>query len=547
MSIYYITEKTNIDDLPSYWGGYSINECISLDAYESYDLGTEPTVIYDLNLALNEDDLTINNNTVWENISLNKSANISSLIIYADDNLLSASWKNIILKKDNFPNFPNFSSLTFDEVDEDRQFYGKTISVKVNGFESLSEIILDCVCEIISLDISDNGLTVIDFDGPFADNIRSITMRNMDIADEIVINQPTLEYLDITNTTTSTLSLSVENLKKLNGFTSKTLIAGEEPPSLTISSFKLPLNLSNFPSNISISLYYSDYFPTGLDTIEKINVLIIEDCKNINEIRNFYINDCNDIYLSRIYKLNGIKINNISNLTSIIIISNIDLVTLELPEGNLSNATVILYANINLSEIIYNGISYGKEDDNNDLVALCGALDINLYTAARYSSDDGKHRLGFNKLYIKESLNFYNINPQIYKNRELIGEPLENSYDDNNELRYSGLEYSYVKLPTSTDIIDDNKLNPILLFNVINYNGNNVVLYSSEYNAFVAFGLTEDTAASFIDKLDKNALGAIVFTDKPNLLKGLKNHKVINPFNYAPDLPNVFGIKLVVY
>ena len=67
---------------------------------------------------------------------------------------------------------------------------------------------------------------------------------------------------------------------------------------------------------------------------------------------------------------------------SIKMIGNIDLVSLELPHQDFTDIKVILYANINLSEIICNGISYGKEDDNNDLVALCGALDINLYTAA---------------------------------------------------------------------------------------------------------------------------------------------------------------------
>ena len=155
--------------------------------------------------------------------------------------------------------------------------------------------------------------------------------------------------------------------------------------------------------------------------------------------------------------------------------------------------------------------------------------------------------LGFNKLYInEEERNYYNLNPQIYKNSQLIGEPLTGS-SISDILKYTDITNSYIQLPELDTAINNSDLKSILVLNAINYNNNDVVLYKVGYNTFVAFDLTEDTATSFINTLDQYNTRSIVFTNNPNLFKGLKVNKVINPFNYAPDLPNVFGIKLVVY
>ena len=67
------------------------------------------------------------------------------------------------------------------------------------------------------------------------------------------------------------------------------------------------------------------------------------------------------------------------------------------------------------------------------------------------------------------------------------------------------------------------------------------------YFTFVALGLTTDTADSFIEVIDSKDDDGIIFTNNPGLFKDVKNGKVINLFTYSPDLPNVFGIKLVVY
>ena len=426
------------------------------------------------------------------------------------------------------------------------EFYGKTISAEITGWDKLSKIDFTCLKRIYNLDISNNGLEAVGFDKKFENNIKSITMKSLNTR-EINITQPTLEYLDMTDTTVNIVTLSVDNLKKLIGFNHNTLIGDE--PRLTISNFKLPIDLSNFPSNVSIELSHIDYLPTGLDTIEKIDTLLIDDCKNINGIRKLSINDCFDITLKYIYKLNKIKINEIESLDGMKIIANIDLVSLELPQCDLAHVTVIVYANINLSEIIYDGISYGKEDDNDhDLIALCGKLNIVLYTLPEDDADAGIHKLSFNKLYInKEKGNYYNINPQIYKNRELIGEPLTGSSIDD-IVNYDGVEYSYIKFPESTGVIINNPgLEFILDRNVINYNDNKVNITKPYNGPFVALGLNEYTAESLVDLLNSEGYEPIIFTDKPELLKSLGYYKVINQFNYAPDLPNVFGIKLVVY
>ena len=533
-------------------GVYEVEEHITVDIYKNSDLTREDTIIYDLNLALNDDGSTINNNKILDDLVSDKANDISRLIFYADDDLKNASWENIILKKDDSSKFPIFQSLSFDGPNANiMEFYDKVISVEITGWDNLSKINFQCLTHIYNLDISDNGLTIIDFDEVFDGNIRSITMKNMIINGDtpgdgyIIIHQPTLEYLDISGSSSGRLTLSVESLKEIKGFTPNTLIVGN--PELTIGNLKLPINLDNFPSNINITIYHIDYFPTGLDTIEKVNILNIDDCKNINEIRNLYINNCNSIYITNVYKLNRITIDNIDNLTTIELIANIDLVTLEVPDGDLSNALVEIYANINLSEIICNGISYGKEDSDNDLVALCGELEINLYKPAGYSGDNGKHRLGFNKLYIKEEFDYYNINPQIYKDRELIGNPLTGD-NINNILKYKDIKYSYIKLPKLDDTIKKTILMEMLVTNVIDYNNNNVEFTPTcYYYTFVALGLNGYTARSFVEVLENTNIGAIIFTDRPKLLKGVKNHKVINPFTYAPDLPNVFGINLVVY
>lgn len=104
MSTYFITNPNApaITNLPSYsmgGGSYSLDACISLTYYSSNTLDSNSTVIYDLRLALNEDDSTINNNKVWNDIGSNNSAKISNLIIYASNDLNTASWKNIQLKK----------------------------------------------------------------------------------------------------------------------------------------------------------------------------------------------------------------------------------------------------------------------------------------------------------------------------------------------------------------------------------------------------------------------------------------------------------------
>lgn len=513
-------------------------------------MSTDDTVIYDLSLALNEYGF-IDNDKVWNDISLNKSDETPnvSLIIYANDGLISASWKNIILKKDNFPEFPTFSSLSFDGANEDiySTFYGKVISVEITGFKSLSEIKLNCVSGVINLDISNNGLSDIDIDH-ILPNVRSITMRNMTLKG-IFLSEPTLEYLDMTNTTLRTLQLEENKLKSLIGFNHNTLISveiegEEEPPELILSNFKLPISLDNFPSDMRIALDNGDYFPTGLDTIEKIESLRIRGCKNNNKIRNFYINNCNEIELSHILGLNRVKINNIDESGEIEIIANIDLVTLELPYQNFSNLAFALYANINLSEIICNGISYGKEDSDNDLVALCNKLNIILYTSSNYENPI-KHTLGFNKLYIKEE-DYWNINPQIYKNSKLLGNPLT-KYD--NVLNYGFTDYYYIKLPNPIDngIANSTQLQTILNHNCIDYNNNNIIINAVYKRTFVALGLNEVTAESLVEALNQNESEVFVFTDKPELLKGVKYHKVINPFTYTPDLANVFEIKLVVY
>lgn len=554
MSIYYITdtEVTTATELDSYIRGgvYTVDERITVDIYKRSELTSDDTIIYDLNLALNEDDSTINIDRIWEDLVSNLTTEISSLVFYADDKLENASWENIIFKKDDSSKFPIFQYLSFDGPNVSiMEFYDKIISVEITGWDTLSKIDFQCLTHICNLDISDNGLTIIDFDEAFDGNIKSITMKNMIIDDpdsEILISQPTLEYLNITNSSSSKLTLSLESLKEIDGFTPSTLIG--DNPKLTISNFKLPINLDNFPSNISITIYNIDYFPTGLDSIEKINSLNIENCKNINEIKNLYINNCYSVYLTYVYKLNKIKINDISeyivddeNKNAISMIANIDLVSLELPKQKLTDATVILYANINLSEIICNGISYGKEDDkDNDLLALCRELELLIYTSSGYSNDKGKHRLGFNKLYISRE-DFYNINPQIYKDRELIGEPLTgDSIDD--ILKYKDIKYSYIKLPKVDDIIKNTSLMEMLVSNVIDYSNNDVIFTSTEYYAFVALGLNGYTARSFVENLDNYGIGAIVFTDRPKLLTGVKNHKVINPFNGY-----FFKINLVVY
>ena len=98
------------------------------------------------------------------------------------------------------------------------------------------------------------------------------------------------------------------------------------------------------------------------------------------------------------------------------------------------------------------------------------------------------------------------------------------------------------------DTIVGTSLSGITLHNVVDYNDNNVNLdINGEYEVFAAFGLNQTTADSFLATLAGKSDGAIIFTNTPNLLKGVKNHIIINPFTYAPDLPNVFGIKLVVY
>ena len=532
------------------------------------------TVIYDLRLALNEDSSTINNNTVWNDISSNKLSiklNESdeelktSLIIYAVNELLSATWKKIILKKDNFSTFPNFSYLTFDGPEEGiLKFYNNTISMEIIGFESLSEIQFGCVQKLLTLDISDNGLTPIDIDH-MQENIRSITMRNMN-PEYIFIIEPSLEYLDMTNTTSNSLYLSGAKLKTLIGFTPDTLITVEKEgengivetvlPSLSLMDFKMPIRLENFPSFDTLTLTYNDYFPTGLDTIKNITQLTIINCKNNNKIRNFCIDNCNKINLSYILSLNSVKIDN-NNLEELKIIGNIDLLSLELPEQDLSNIPVILYANINLSEIICNGISYGKEDSENDLVDLCELLMMKLcnydneidHTNNVTNFANCKHKLGFNKLYIKEEFDNYNINPQIYKNRELIGDPLTEKISFRDILGNNKFQYYYIKLrnPINTSDINNIHFPNRLAQNAIDYNDNNITITGISSDVFIALGLNDYTAESLVAKLNETDYGSFVFTDKPNLLKGVKNHIIINPFNYTPNLPNVFGIKLVVY
>ena len=595
MSVYYIT-NTPVTSLNFYWGGeeYSDINCISLDDYIETQLYIGDTVIYDLRLALK--DGFIDNDTVWKNISLNelsilpkKSNNQdetnnqdeseeepkTSLIIYADNELLSATWKKITLKRNNFSTFPNFSYLTFDGPEEGiLKFYNNTISMEITGFESLSKIEFGCVQKLLTLDISDNGLTSIDIDN-MQENIRSITIRNVN-SNYIGISESSLEYLDMTNTTTNSLVLIAPKLKTLIGFTPDTLITvqkkeegedGEEgelknvPPSLTLMNFKMPINLENFSSFHTLTLSYNDYFPTGLDTKNIVQLTII-DCKNNNKIREFYINNCSKINLSNIFSLNSVKINTIGdyfvkdeNKNGLAIIGNIDLVSLELPKQDLSNIPVTLYANINLSEIIYDGISYGKEDSDKDLVALCEASGMKLF---EYNSKETiianfakiKHKLGFNKLYIKEKKrNFYNINPQIYKNRELIGAPLTEEFDFDDIIIPAVIKYYYLELPESISVNTTDRpfFRSILKQNVIDYNNININIQAMSSERFIALNLSEYTAGSLVTLLNDSDNGAIIFTDKPNLLKGVKNHIIINPFTYAPDLPNVFGIKLVVY
>lgn len=550
MSTYLISNAyAGAQDLDSYYNEskYNISTIVTPNGYKSLTLTNSDTVIYDLALALNKDDTTIDNDTVWNNIGSNGSDSISKIIIYANDELASASWKNIIFNESDFFKYPNFSSLIFDGPNANSiNIYKTTVFCEITGWGSLSDININYLENIINLDISGTGILELQIEDIFT-KIKSMILKNMNLAN-IMIMVDSLEYLNITDTKAIQVDLNLPSLKELIGLTPKTLKTDDEtPPMLTLSSFKLPINLTNFPSNINILLSGIDYFPTGLDTIEKINILDIADCKNINEIRNLYINDCNEISLTDIYKLNRIKINNIDNLTYMAIMRNIDLVSLELPEGNLSTASVELYANINLSEIICNGISYGKEDSDNDLVALCRELNINLYTPDEYSTDNGKHRLGFNKLYInEEERNYYNINPQIYKNSELLGNPLTgNSIDDIS--RYNNIKYSYIKLPKLDNKIPDTELTIMLTYNVIDYNNNDVDFTNTGYFTIVAMNLNEYTAASLIEQLNNDNEGTFVFTNKPELLKEVKHHRVINPFTYEPDLGNVFKLKLVVY
>lgn len=592
MSTYYITDDTGITKLTSCnmggGGSYSDIKCISLDDYEKTKLNIGDTVIYDLRLALDKATSTINNNKVWEHISSNnpdesdnqdetnnqdesgEESNIS-LIIYAVNELLSASWKKIILKKDDFPDFPNFSYLTFDGPDEGiLKFYNKTISMEITGFENLSEIGRGCVQNILRLDISDNGLINIDIDNMFL-NVRSITMRNMNPT-YMIISEPLLEYLDMTNTISNSLHLSAPKLKTLIGFTPDTLITVEDEkgneilPSLSLMDFKMPINLENFPSFYALVLANNYYFPTGLDT-KNITHLDIINCKNNNKIRNFCIDNCIKINLSNILSLNSVKINNIikyevdgKNRNGITMIGNIDLMSLELPQYDFTDIAVILYANINLSEIIYGGISYGKEDSDKDLVALCIKSRMKLW---KYDSNNttntddinntlnSKHKLGFNKLYIKEKFDYYNITPQIYKNSKLLGNPLTDSVKIENIIKNNYLQYYYIQLPNPipSGITDLISFPTRLAQNVIDYNNNNIEITAVYSDPFIALNLNLDTdnIESLVEILNKNESGCFVFTDKPNLLKGVKNHIIINPFNYAPDLPNVFGIKLVVY